>query len=467
MEEARIDFTPLADFLRKEIPRKGVTLILGSRSGGFFRSQDFHNTLRLFSNPGFGQLPRAKQFGEFFKLLGNFTWNDIDTLLIGSLHKVEITEADRCLAKLVKQKVFDVVLSANVDNLLERALEEEGLKELHDFDVFSPRSGISIRLQRKFFHSIIKFFGDLRTPDYIHTRMVGPSTQDIQILKEIFKKELERSIIAIGLDPEWDASIIRAIPDRGDIIWYIGEEENEDKKNGYHLLNEIEKRRPSQPLIGINGSYDSALKELSMLLGKGDHADTLSIESPQVDAALKENRETIASIQSIGSVPVISSSPDTETPVKAAPEVFISYVPEDEKLYKRLIYHLVSLQNRQVISFWNAHKILPGENSRYVVDLHLNSASIILLLISAPFIASNEYIHGVELERAIELDKAGKARVIPVLLKPAIWEGTPFEHLQPLPSNHMPVTKWRDRDDAFVDIVKGIGGVLVDLKGKQ
>ncbi len=96
----------------------------------------------------------------------------------------------------------------------------------------------------------------------------------------------------------------------------------------------------------------------------------------------------------------------------------------------------------------------------------MNSASVILLLVSADFNASDDYIHGVELERAIELHRGEKARVIPVILRPVDWKGTPFDALAPLPSDGKPVTMWDNQDNAFLDIVNGIRDVIEDLKKK-
>ena len=58
---------------------------------------------------------------------------------------------------------------------------------------------------------------------------------------------------------------------------------------------------------------------------------------------------------------------------------------------------------------------------RVEIDKRLNSAHIILLLVSADFLAS-DYCWGVELKRAMERHDAGQARVVPVILRPADWE---------------------------------------------
>jgi len=94
--------------------------------------------------------------------------------------------------------------------------------------------------------------------------------------------------------------------------------------------------------------------------------------------------------------------------------------------------------------------------------MHLERADIILLLISADFIAS-DYCYSIEMMRALERHDAGEARVIPIILRPTYWQETPFSKLQVLPTEGKPVMKWRDRDDAFLDIAEGIRKAIEEL----
>lgn len=79
------------------------------------------------------------------------------------------------------------------------------------------------------------------------------------------------------------------------------------------------------------------------------------------------------------------------------------------------------------------------------IQNHLNTAQIILLLISPDFIAS-EYCYGTEMKHALERHKRGEARVIPVILRPvSAWERVPpgdiqIGQLQALPKDAKPIT---------------------------
>ena len=54
--------------------------------------------------------------------------------------------------------------------------------------------------------------------------------------------------------------------------------------------------------------------------------------------------------------------------------------------------------------------------------------------------------------------------MIPILVRPVDWEKAPFGHLKVLPTDGKPITLWRNRDEAFKDIVQGIGVALKDVQ---
>lgn len=93
--------------------------------------------------------------------------------------------------------------------------------------------------------------------------------------------------------------------------------------------------------------------------------------------------------------------------------------------------------------------------NRPYLPTYLDEADIILLLISSDFIHS-DFCYSVELQKALEKQRAGKAEVLPILLRQVDWEASPFSHLSVLPANAKPVNIWPNLDEAFVEVVKGI-----------
>ncbi|MDD4651984.1 MAG: right-handed parallel beta-helix repeat-containing protein [Methanothrix sp.] len=149
-------------------------------------------------------------------------------------------------------------------------------------------------------------------------------------------------------------------------------------------------------------------------------------------------------------------------------EVFISYSHNDEALKKELENHLSSLKRQGLISTWYDRKIGAGEEWKGQIDSHLNSAQIILLLVSSDFMAS-DYCIDIEMIRALERQEFGQAHVIPIILRPVDWQDAPFGKLQALPTNAEPIIsrKWGCRDEAFVDVAKGIRSVVESLNSTR
>ncbi|WP_141699664.1 GUN4 domain-containing protein [Nostoc sp. KVJ20] len=149
-------------------------------------------------------------------------------------------------------------------------------------------------------------------------------------------------------------------------------------------------------------------------------------------------------------------------------KLFFSYSHKDETLRDELAKHLSILERQSVISSWCDRRILPGEEWDYQINDNLNTADIILLLISSDFLFS-KYCWDVEVKKAIERHHTGEACVIPVILRSVDWSGAPFAKLQALPKNAEPVVSrhWHNQDEAFTDVAKGIRTAAEKLKKER
>jgi tetratricopeptide (TPR) repeat protein len=144
--------------------------------------------------------------------------------------------------------------------------------------------------------------------------------------------------------------------------------------------------------------------------------------------------------------------------------IFYSYASEDKLLQERLEKHLSILKYVYDITSWCSREICAKKDWASEIDSCLEAADIILFLISADFLASG-YCYGVEMTRALERHEKGEKCLIPIILRPVDWKGAPFEKLQVLPKNAKPVTSWRDRDKAFVEIAHGLREVIDMQRG--
>lgn len=190
--------------------------------------------------------------------------------------------------------------------------------------------------------------------------------------------------------------------------------------------------------------------------------------APQAFAPAGDAEETAddspqpAPVRKTGKKSAPSSAAAPTDPAALQVEVFISYSHEDEKSLKKLLKHLALLKREEIITDWHDRDIGAGEDWKDRIDEHLNSARVILLLVSADFLAS-DYCYDIEATRALERHKAGEARVIPVILKPVDWHSAPFGKLKALPKDGKPVSNWSPQDKAFADIAQGIRKAVADL----
>lgn len=135
-------------------------------------------------------------------------------------------------------------------------------------------------------------------------------------------------------------------------------------------------------------------------------------------------------------------------------KIFISYSRRDQKWVDRLRKHLSIFRGQEMLDPWYDRAIEPGEKWTDKLDKQLKSADIILLMISADFLSSD--IARSEMEQALARHDAGEAAVIPVILKPCLWENTPIANLQALPRDAMPISVQADKNQALFETSREI-----------
>jgi tetratricopeptide (TPR) repeat protein len=145
-------------------------------------------------------------------------------------------------------------------------------------------------------------------------------------------------------------------------------------------------------------------------------------------------------------------------------KIFYSYAHDDESSRVALDRHLMHSR----IEGWHDRVIAPGREWKKEVDNNLDTADIILLLISSYFMASancNE-----EMRRALQRRDREEAEVIPVLLRVVSDENLKdrsLTDLQILPTGRKAVTRWPDENEAFVDVAQGIWRVINNILKKR
>jgi hypothetical protein len=152
------------------------------------------------------------------------------------------------------------------------------------------------------------------------------------------------------------------------------------------------------------------------------------------------------------------------------PKVFVSYAHDDSGMLREMEEMLKMLKRNNVIDIWTDKEILPGQDFNKDINESLINADIVLLLLSSSFLNS-DYIWRNEMQIALKNSKEGKAIAIPVILRPCLWkEVEGLAQLQALPMNEdgrlVPISKWEDKDEAWVQVASGLKRVIENMKQK-
>ena len=211
--------------------------------------------------------------------------------------------------------------------------------------------------------------------------------------------------------------------------------------------------------------YVGLLTQLHELVrqGKGDtpEADALRDQMDEPWGHLTEEEIAQARLLSADMSLGYASTASVWAPAEA-PRVFLSYSRKDEFLRNELERHLQMLQRRGLIQLWHDRLVAVGSTWKSQIDENLERADVIVLLLSADFLASH-YCCEIEMTRALERHAARQARVIPGIVRECAWHETPLGKLQALPTDGKAVTTWPERDSAWRNVAGGIEKVLGDL----
>ena len=146
--------------------------------------------------------------------------------------------------------------------------------------------------------------------------------------------------------------------------------------------------------------------------------------------------------------------------------VFVSYAHRDERDMERLNAHLKLAERQRLISVWYDRMLKAGDAWDPRILDELNRADIIVMLVSADFLAS-EYIFEKEFPRALERHRANDATAIAVILKDCEWFQTDVQYIQVLPKDGRPVKKWVQRDTAWTAVATTVRRTAEAIRMKR
>ncbi len=138
-----------------------------------------------------------------------------------------------------------------------------------------------------------------------------------------------------------------------------------------------------------------------------------------------------------------------------------SAAAQDVALAGELLRHLEVVQRFAGVDIWTDARIRAGDDTRQEIQRAIEQADVALLLLSADFFASDGLVE-VDVPQFLERHRAGKLRVIPVLLRSCLWEVHPWLNaLHPLPKGEKSIGSFssQERDHVLKEVVKEILGL--------
>ncbi|WP_437932444.1 pentapeptide repeat-containing protein [Sorangium sp. So ce291] len=127
---------------------------------------------------------------------------------------------------------------------------------------------------------------------------------------------------------------------------------------------------------------------------------------------------------------------------------------EDLDLLAELDKHLAPLERKAVLRVYHRQRVLPGEHVDAMLSAEIESAHLILIMVSIDYLGNDSCWH--EGERAMDRREAGQTEVLPVLLQPCEWRDSPFGRLKPLPENGQWVSTSSNRHKTWTEVARRI-----------
>lgn len=148
---------------------------------------------------------------------------------------------------------------------------------------------------------------------------------------------------------------------------------------------------------------------------------------------------------------------NTEASPETCVEIFCSYshARPDEALRAAFAKSMSVWVRKKIVRIWHDGRIAAGDNWALNIDEHLNSADIIVLLVSPDFLSS-DFCYEKEMGRALERMQNNEALIVPIIVRECSWEETPIARIQALPEKGKPVTLWTNRDQAWKNVADSL-----------
>jgi hypothetical protein len=140
-------------------------------------------------------------------------------------------------------------------------------------------------------------------------------------------------------------------------------------------------------------------------------------------------------------------------------QTVIFFHDADQRSLGLLEAHLSSLERNKLISIWHRGQLSPGEHASIATQKHLQEAQLVLLLVSANFIADYDAL----ITAALSGDAANYVRIVPIIVRPCDYEGFSFFRSKALPSDGPLIVDGRPNEERFYATVRELRRLATEL----
>jgi hypothetical protein len=139
--------------------------------------------------------------------------------------------------------------------------------------------------------------------------------------------------------------------------------------------------------------------------------------------------------------------------------LFCGSAPCDDVFQKALELRLAPLERQGLLAILSSSRLVGGAMVVNTLLQQLSDADIALFLVSADLFADPLFADHL-MPRALMRHQSRLLRLVPVLIRPVDLSTSPFADLRPLPTNGIPISRWSDHDDAWLDVLTGLRRVM-------
>ena len=156
---------------------------------------------------------------------------------------------------------------------------------------------------------------------------------------------------------------------------------------------------------------------------------------------------------------VIEKLKETKAKSDKPLSVFISYSKDDKSYLESFRKYLKPLERKGSIQIWDDTKLKAGEDWKSAIENQLNTADIIIFLVSSDLI-NTDYVWDVEMKTAFARHERNEVHVVPVILRDCGWLDTDFTRFNALPDKGRPVSTFKTQDDAWLLVYEKLKGLI-------